>query len=156
MKKIVFTILTLIIIMVGMTNSLASGDITPFAVRDPNDVKPLPYEGSGKTSGTMSPALRAPSDGKITIYFKDCAFVGKSSGNTHPTKSPSKVTVWVERHKSGTTWVSEKAKTTVTLSGGEGEIDFTVTANAIISVHFTAPDIPNGYTFKYTRGVKEQ
>ena len=66
MKKIVFTILTLIIIMVGMTNSLASGDITPFAVRDPNDVKPLPYEGSGKTSGTMSPALRAPSDGKIT------------------------------------------------------------------------------------------
>lgn len=119
MKKIVFTILTLIIIMVGMTNSLASGDITPFAVRDPNDVKPLPYEGSGKTSGTMSPALRAPSDGKITIYFKDCAFVGKSSGNTHPTKSPSKVTVWVERHKSGTTWVSEKAKTTVTLSGGE-------------------------------------
>ena len=72
MKKIVFTILTLIIIMVGMTNSLASGDITPFAVRDPNDVKPLPYEGSGKTSGTMSPALRAPSDGKITIYFRLC------------------------------------------------------------------------------------
>lgn len=156
MKKIITVIATLTILVLSVTNCFAAGDISIRAVRDPNNVKALPYEGSGKTAGTMSPALQAPSDGKITIYFKDCAFVGKATGKTHPSKTPDKVTVWVERYKSGTTWVTEKSKTEITLNDGAGSMNLTVTQNAVISVHFSVSNVPKGYTFKYTRGVKKR
>lgn len=156
MKKIISIVLALAVLTVGVSTGLAEGGAMICAVRDPSDVNPLPYEGSGKTNSTMSPALQAPSNGKITIYFKNCAFVGKASGNTHPTQTPTQVTVWVERYKSGTIWVTEIQKINVTLSNGAGKVNLTVTPNAIISVHFKVTNVPNGYTFKYTRGVKIQ